>query len=669
MTAASAAGTRRRWYPWILALLVLVIHFQRLGLDYFWDDTEIIVRNPVVQASPLGTWLSPMEPLRGPDATNYYRPLPFFLLSLAGHLGGFEPPTALNVLHLGVTFLLVLALFGLARKLVSAEAALAATALFIVFPTNLEALAWLSGLPDTLAVLFFVLFAGRLLTEVERPSPTALTLLILLGGLVSKEGSVAMLPFALLWDFPRLRREGAARLFRFHLPMWLVVWGFYLVRRLIVSYEPPVFFDPLLIVRTFGAYVFKLVKPWPFAMVIGDRFSIWDFNAVAGVILLAVMLAAALFARDRVVRFACVLFLAGFFPYANLWRPPGEFYLIAERYMLVHVVAAALLLVHAASRLPRPLPLLAAGVLVAGYGAVTISQYEVWKDEAKQWHAIIDVSPLKIGPYYRMARVHFNAGDLEAAESYAEKAVETMRVLKEEHNVIMHGAVNENAYKVAGAVAYALGKYDRALDYSRLAYQASKDREFIIHGVRIHDRMGNFDEALASAVRANEAFPDDVSLATLAIEHAVLGGRPELAWQVVNRSSYRYIPLVRSLQAQYEEAATAPAVERGIWMYARFHMVTLPMREFASAVTAMTATEASRVGEIAYREKRWPESTRYFELAWERSGDLQWRVWQGFALHRSGRTADACKLWREARLGAAGEIAVSLDEILEDCGG
>ena len=149
-------------HPFFLPGLCAVAIFANiLGADFVYDDITLIKENPFMDS-----WASITEAFRLPywritgderNWTSYYRPIGGALLVILNQIGGGSPApfhaTSL-LLHLACTLLVT----GLALQLQwPRRVAIAAGTLFALHGVHVEAVAWISALPDLLATFFGLL--------------------------------------------------------------------------------------------------------------------------------------------------------------------------------------------------------------------------------------------------------------------------------------------------------------------------------------------------------------------------------------------------------------------------------------------------------------------------------------------------------------------------------
>lgn len=149
-----------RWGPLLLILLVVALYLPTLGHGFVWDDHDLIPHDGQGQENfGLLELFQPYWSTETGDTsrhTAYVRPLVTLTFGLESALYGGNPAGfhGLNILlHASATVLL----FWLLRGLIptgSRPWALFFAALFAVFPTQVEATAWIAGRTDLLATAF-----------------------------------------------------------------------------------------------------------------------------------------------------------------------------------------------------------------------------------------------------------------------------------------------------------------------------------------------------------------------------------------------------------------------------------------------------------------------------------------------------------------------------------
>lgn len=181
-----------------LAIVAAAYSAAPLG-GFVWDDHLLIVEEPSIrQIQPLSSYFDRMF-LGGPagaPSRGFYRPLVVLSFAVDWQLWG-GAPLGFHLTNLLLHLCAVVFVFLLARRWgAEAVAAAAAAALFGVLPRLSEAVAWISGRTDLLAVVFVLLALVLHGFENRRRWLAAFALFL---GLLSKEVAAAgLIALALL---------------------------------------------------------------------------------------------------------------------------------------------------------------------------------------------------------------------------------------------------------------------------------------------------------------------------------------------------------------------------------------------------------------------------------------------------------------------------------------
>lgn len=207
--------------PLVALLLTAAVYLPVLWFGFVCDDSS-----QIVESQSRYTW-SAVPGYFGSDVwtfiaaakTNYYRPVFLLWLMLNSKMFGLNTAllhAAAVGLHLGATLLLYFLALRLTRR---ADVSGAAALLFGVHPVHIEAVAWLSGVTES---LFAVLALGAILCQLRGRRAVALLLFAL--ALFAKETAV-VLPLLLAacdWLFPT--DAGATRRKRFGNVLATLAW-------------------------------------------------------------------------------------------------------------------------------------------------------------------------------------------------------------------------------------------------------------------------------------------------------------------------------------------------------------------------------------------------------------------------------------------------------------
>jgi tetratricopeptide (TPR) repeat protein len=471
MTRARAAA--------LAAAVAAAIYLPALGNGFALDDGAIVERNPAAQS--LGgalhsfgrTYWPPEHP------AGQWRPLVILSFAVDWQLSGGSALWlhAVNTLwHAAATALLVLVL----TAYVPVAAALAGALVFAVHPVHVEAVANLVGRSEAMATafLFLALLAGRAIrrraAEGRAAWPAELALLTaVLAGLLTKEHAAVA---ALLLGLDDLGTRGAGER---HLP-WrdyvavIALTGiWFLIRRGIDAGQSfallaPTFFGlgPVGRLSTMLPVVFVLLRllVWPFDLfpdyipeVIPRQEHLTPWGGAGFVVLVALAAVAALaWRRHRACACGVVVVGIAWLPTANLLFPTGI--VIAERTLYLASAGAALVAAAAyeavTSRYGARAAMAAAGAVVIAFGARTLVQIPVWRDNRSLLFWALDAHPEAYREHQAAARALVRVGDLPSA-------------LREYAVSIELYPLDYTNLTEAAAAALDAGRLRQALDYLR----------------------------------------------------------------------------------------------------------------------------------------------------------------------------------------------------------
>lgn len=623
------------------ALFSLLVHSSCLLASYFWDDHYFVHNSPVFSGNLIAAWLNPLLPQHG---GTYYRPVPFFLFGIVARFFGTTSPLPFHVLSWLTFAFATLTTLRLARHLFNTRWAFFLVLLFVVYPTHVEAVAWISAWPDLLVFLFSTLYFDRLLTEHERHLPSVWLLSLFTLALLSKESAVSLLPFTFL-SFPLRNRSDLVRALRFSAPLLLVFFVYWTLHQNIADTRHPLSLRFDVTFRSLGMYVVKLIKPWPLSAIIGNQERGWDAYAFLGLGALCLLLLG-IRHQQPTLRYISAFSLAAWLPYSHVFLfSPAESSLIAERYMLPFTFSALCLVFYLFQSIPinKHVRLLSYFGFIIAYSTTMFAQYQRWKDEASLWQATIRAEPDKAGPYFRLARLRLDAD----ADTEALDLVETgLRRFGQPQYRASSQPLQIMISATARDVYYANGHYDKALKYARYRYHLQPSAEQAALGVAIHDHRLHHEAARAAALRAVQEYPTDTTLAVLALKYSAFSGHTNTL-QVVSGPQRSDSELLKQAHAtfisDYARSFTLASFTRGLFFYDR-GLIALAFTQFAASATSLTAEQSVAIAEIAYREKLWSQSEHFFAIAFQNTAHqpVSWLVRRAMVLQRLGRFVEAC---------------------------
>lgn len=532
----------------LFVLATLLVYSRVLGYGFVADDGGQILENTFVTSPQLWAknFTTSVWGFHGTPG-RYYRPLPFFLYWLLYRLGGPAPAPfhLFSVVLCGLTAWLVYCAGSELFR--SSHAAFIGALLWTVHPLHVEAVAWISALPEVGAGLFYLL--GFLLFLRAERSPTMRVLphvgaaLAFLPALFFKELAISF-PLMLLayWLCLGPPESWPKRLVRW-LPYLGAVVFYGIVRYAVLgpSAVPPGFWRPswrviaaamallgvhtrlffwpaqLTMFRTFALRV-SLESPWPWLAGLG---------ALAAVVLRR---------REPVMSFLLLWWMIGLLPcldYREVSLPAA-----ADRYSFVPSVGLGLAISYLLLVRPRaslaakraaPVLALAAVVVMALWAVRTLRAIPQWKtDEALAEEGLRQAPDSPQGHVWHASVLQYAAGDFDGAKREYETALRLnspgglARGIDFQCNIGLgqiaqsHGRTTEAmgyfekarrdrpdnglVYDSLGSVYYPRGDYARAVEYFRKAVELNPQDI----GARIY--LGNCWMKLGKYGEAREQF-------------------------------------------------------------------------------------------------------------------------------------------------------------------
>jgi tetratricopeptide (TPR) repeat protein len=215
-----SSGRDPSWLSTRAALIVVLAstalaYLSTLQFKFVYDDEAQIVGNQLIEYwhyVPFYFHIQVWAHINPHQAGNYYRPIFMLWMRLNDALFGFKPwgwHLTTVLMHVLATFFV----FKLARRLaafsfaedVSNRIGLITALIFGLHPVHIEAVAWVSGVTESLfAILLIWSFLCFLDWRENRPNSRTYSLLLYGLAILSKETAVLMMPlvFAFVWLYP-----------------------------------------------------------------------------------------------------------------------------------------------------------------------------------------------------------------------------------------------------------------------------------------------------------------------------------------------------------------------------------------------------------------------------------------------------------------------------------
>lgn len=430
----------------VITLAAIMVFLNSAPGDFVYDDQRQIVANPLIQdGSLVGKALtSDVWAFKGDGsiaASNYWRPVFTAWCILNFRLFGVDPFGwhLLNILlHTGVC---IVGFFLLRRWNVSPLIASAMVLIFAVHPVHTESVAWISGSPDTLFALFFLLslLFADMSTTGDKARNLAFSLLFYLLALGSKEIAIFCSPVYVFIlgnrgdDTPALEASVDQKGWRSASPFLAAAVIYFLVRIVVlgtvsrpVENAAGVSSAILTAPSVFLFYVRQIVFPlW-----LGPNYSLRPVESVGlmnfFVPLLgsAVLIVGLLFAARRsfVRRIAAALFILPLLPAFMITAFPAD-QIVHDRYLYMSVFGFVILVFSFVAEYgtKRWSPaaekyIFGASLLIVSVLATqTYSYNRVWLNDISLWRHAVTIDDMSSTNWRQLGAELVELNDMNAA--------------------------------------------------------------------------------------------------------------------------------------------------------------------------------------------------------------------------------------------------------------
>ena len=468
--------TDTRKHLLFIAIACFLVYANSLGNGFVWDDRFLVTGNaflPEWRNIPKLFSTNLFAGGSGPSA--FYRPLQSLTYMIEYHLWGmwaFGFHLTNVLLHLGNAMLLYL----LVAPIASRSVALVASLLFVAHPLQTEAITYISGRADPLALGFMLmaLLAYRRAWTHSGANPWRLGSLAAFSlALLSKEMALIFPALLILYDvttdLPAHGRDLFERLRRRYLP-YLVILGLYgglrrLIPDLYVTAGAPQMglgHRVLLVLSVLSEYLSLLAVPRDLHMerIFPIPTSLLTPTVLIGALSILLLTGLAWWAwpRARLLTFGISWFLVAFLPISNLF-PLNAF--MAEHWMYLPGIglflAAGLGLDAVPGRFYRQGAIGVFAVVLLLYAGISFRRNLDWRDEPTFYTLTMKAAPESI-------RMRTNLGGMYLEKGEAQKAEEAFQSALRIDPLDLRGHLGiAQAYEKMGRDQDAITQFERAL--------------------------------------------------------------------------------------------------------------------------------------------------------------------------------------------------------------
>jgi len=469
----------------LIIILGFFVYSNSLNGEFIWDDEILIVDNVYIKDSHSIPGLFTKDITYGTfDKSNFYRPLQILTYVLNYAIGKLDT----KVYHLtNIIFhiLVAMILYWLINLIFKNNfLSLITSLLFVSHPIHTEAVSYISGRADPMAVLFMLL-TMILYIKYSHDNKIYFYFLSFISyflALLCKEIALVTPLLLLAYDYIYIRiKESSKR----HIPFLLLGLIYIFLRKTVLNFPvkniiaETTFFQRLpVIFQSLTMYFKKLLLPFDlhmeYALVVPP---ITNIQVILGILITLVLIMTLVIVREKekAVSFSIAWFFINYLPISNIF-PLNAFF--AEHWIytpsLGLFILAGWIVIKAfykgiIFRLIVSLSLL----FLLGYNSyLTRQQNHYWSTRKYFYERTLKYNPNSSRVYHRLSILYFDNGEIDKGIEYAKKALDIAPDFVEVH---------ENL-----AAAYLIkGFYDMAID------ECEKALKIAPNSVYAHLNLGN----------------------------------------------------------------------------------------------------------------------------------------------------------------------------------
>ncbi|MBN3038479.1 MAG: tetratricopeptide repeat protein [Candidatus Omnitrophica bacterium] len=419
----------------LIAILGLVIYANSLHGEFLWDDFHLVKQNkyitewsglPKVFTGGIG---------KGAGRTyHFYRPLQLITYMIDYNFWG------LNVFgyHLSNVLIHILVAFAVYWfiNVVFRDRLLALFSglLFVVHPVHVEAVSYIAGRADPLAILFLLvsfIFYIRFI-EAKKASLYVFCCLSYILAILSKEGALFLPVLLLVYHYAfgkKLEFKSFAPLLA--VALFYIILRFTALRSLLMHVDStttlaeriPGFFVAIV------GYLRLLVLPFDLHLGYGGVLFRWSYpQALLGVVLVIILLSLGIVKRksNSLISFSILWFFTALLPFSNIY--PINAYM-AEHWLYLSSLGFFLILADVLCRVYRKVETKSIAVfclvaILSFYSYLTIKQNRYWREPLNFYQQTIKYVKDNPTVYNNLGIIYGDMGDMKKAESLFKASIE-----------------------------------------------------------------------------------------------------------------------------------------------------------------------------------------------------------------------------------------------------
>lgn len=427
----------------VVLYLTFLTYLPTVLFDFVYDDVKLILLNP---------WMASWKGIEMfftrsfwafadfPRATDYYRPLVMTLFAVIRHTAG-PAPGWFHLVVIGVHILAVYLTYRVACELTGdGTLAAIAAAIFGLHPTKIESVAWISGVSDSLCLVFSlacVLVYLRWKKSGERGHVPWSSFLMLLLAMLSKEMAVVIPVLIFLYEMltdesPIVNRVKSA--FPVVAPYAMVVIAvlmlrFYATRGIVGAPGYNFYSVPQALIWYLSKQLWPLPISVQYPILAVTQPSFLHFLVPLAAVLVSALALICLLRKSVAGWFLTAWFVLTLSPVLAF----GAVLQLHDRHMYVPSVATSIalayLIVTIVKRQTRsgfPLQTAVVALVCVAMAVLTVHEARYWSDDIKLFNRAIAVAPDHGDAYAALAAAYFSVKDVDNAERVGELWVQNV---------------------------------------------------------------------------------------------------------------------------------------------------------------------------------------------------------------------------------------------------
>lgn len=513
--AESLEGTNPSANRWsVLASMILIVllgvtvYGNSLNGQFIWDDKVLVKDNLTITEWSHLPQIFRKETGAGAGARyNFYRPMQMLTYMLDYHLWKLDQ-RGYHLTNILLHICAALALYWLVTIFYHHQIlSLLTGILFVSHPIHTEAVTYISGRADSLALLFMLLCFIFYIKHLQAKGIGTFGLMIAtyLCALLSRENSFILPPLLLLYHYSfKVKLKIGPFLSVTCVAFIYLVWRF-------IHFNPDLSHQTLLLQRIPGIfvaladYIRLLLLPFNLHMEYGARlFAFTDVRAMIGILLFSIIILYAFRQKDRnpFIFFSISWFFIALVPQSNLF--PLSAYM-AEHWLYVPSIGFFLILARGLNYfLTRDGKKIIGGVLIVGlvgfYSCLTVKQNILWREPISYYQKLLEHVTDSPRVYNNLGLAYSEMGKESKAQALYQKAIKVDSTYFDAHYNL------GNTYKALGKEEEAVASYKKTVGLSPKYTKA-----YYNMGIT-YAQMGRKEEAILSYEEAIKLEPENAIL-------------------------------------------------------------------------------------------------------------------------------------------------------------